>query len=151
MEHSRISGIRVLAVLVALTAGCASGEWRSTPAEPPLSRRELASRDVTVDSGDDPGLSQAVAQALVSEGFKVVSHAPYHEALELAVNVVHASGGQVAVATLRSDGFFVDEARAPIQGSDTAASLARTLAVSQAMADFVRNSGLPQQTAFSPQ
>jgi hypothetical protein len=151
MEHSRISGIRVLAVLVALTAGCALGEWRSTPAERPLSRHELASREVTVDTGDDPGLSQAVAQALVSEGFKVVSHAPYHEALELAVNVVHVSEGQVAVATLRSDGFFVDEARAPVQGSDTAAALARTLAVSQAMADFVRNSGLPQQTAFSPQ
>jgi len=44
------------------------------------------------------------------------------------------------VATLRSDGWFVDEA----VGTDLDA-LAETLALSQRVADFIRNSGLPQQ------
>jgi hypothetical protein len=74
----------------------------------------------------------------------VVAHPPYHEELEVTVS----TQGPVAIATLRSDGFFVDEERAT--GNDTAA-LARALARSSAMADFVRNGGLPQQSNFSPQ
>ncbi len=56
------------------------------------------------------------------------------------------------MATLRSDGFFIDETHAPFDGTDAAvATLARTLAVSQGTADFVRNSGTPQQKSFSGQ
>jgi hypothetical protein len=51
----------------------------------------------------------------------------------------------VLVATLRSDGFFVDEARAPDDQRDALSQLARSLAQSQGMASFVRNSGTPQQ------
>ena len=115
----------------------------------PLSRVELASRDLTVaDGGSDPALRQAFSLALAREGFTVVSHPPYHEQLEVTRSVERT----VAVATLRSDGFFVEEARATLDGNDaTAAKLARTLAFSQGMADFVRNSGTPRQTTFSGQ
>ena len=137
-------------VAFCLACGCASGEWRSRPAEHPSSRTELGSRDVTVDAGADPDLSRAVAKAMSDAGFKVVSHPPYHKELELTVNVLQAPQGPIAVATLRSDGFFVDEVRAPGGGDGIAAALAQTLAGSQAMADFVRNNGLPQQADFGP-
>ena len=142
--------LRFFAVMFVLASGCALGEWRSTPAERPLSHHELASRDVTVTSADKD-LANVVAQAMASEGFKVVTHPPYHEALELTLNVQRAPEGLVAVATLRSDDFFVDEVRARGTVGDAAAAVARTLAGSQAMADFVRNSGLPQHTNLGPQ
>jgi hypothetical protein len=136
----------VLAVLLA--TGCAIGEWHPTPAEHPLTRAELGSRDVTVLAPDQE-LANAFAQAMTSEGFKVVSHPPYHMELALLLSVQDTPNGRMTVGTLRSDDFFVDEERAP-DGSDAPATLARKLAGSQAMADFVRNNGLPQQTMFGP-
>jgi hypothetical protein len=135
--------MRIAIAAALLSAGCMTGQWRSTPAERPLTPAELASRSLTV-TGADPDLCHTFAQALIDDGFKVVSHPPFHEELEVTV----ATEGPVAVATLRSDGFFVDEEH--VTGNDTAA-LARALARSHAMADFVRNGGLPQQTSFSPQ
>jgi hypothetical protein len=139
-------------VLAALAA-CA-GEWHSTPAEQPLSRRELSSYDVTVAyvESDDAALAQSLSKAMIADGFRVVGHKPYHEQLQVTLTTERSQSGPVAIATLRSDGFFVDEARAPERGGEaTAERLARTLATSQEMADFVRNSGLPQQTKASPQ
>ncbi len=140
-------------VTALLVTACTVGQWRSRPAETPLSRGELASRNLTVaDSGPDPALRQAFSLALAREGFTVVAHPPYHEELEVTLSVARTAETAVAVATLRSDGFFVDEVRATLDGNDvTAAALARTLAVSQGMADFVRNSGTPQQMNFSGQ
>jgi len=64
---------------------------------------------------------------------------------------VGAPDGSIAVATLRSDGFFVEEARAAAKENQTTATeLARSLAISRGMADFVRNSGTPQQATFAP-
>jgi hypothetical protein len=143
----KLRGIRSTAVLILLGSGCMSGEWRSTSADRPLSRNELASRDVTISSPDRE-LANAVAKAMASEGFRVVTHAPYHTQLELEVSVQRATGGLVAVATLSSDGFFVDEARAGNDVYGAAAAVAKTLAGSQAMADFVRNNGVPQQNSF---
>lgn len=134
---------RSLILFAVASAGCMTGQWVPTPAEKPLTPAELSSRSVTV-TGTDPGLRDAFAQALANDGFTVVSHPPYHEELEVTVS----TQGPVAIATLRSDGFFVDEERAT--GNDTAA-LAKALAMSSAIADFVRNGGLPQQTNFSPQ
>jgi hypothetical protein len=134
---------RSLILFLVASAGCATGQWVAVPAERPLNPAELASRSVTV-SGDNAELRDAFAQALMSDGFHVVSHAPYHEELEVTVS----TQGPMAIATLRSDGFFVDEERAT--GNDTAA-LAKALARSSAIADFVRNSGLPQQTNLSAQ
>ena len=132
-------------------AACAT-EYHARPAEKPLNARELGSRDLTVvDSGADPSLADAFAQALESDGFKVVAHPAYHGELEVTLTTERTRQGQVAVATLRSDGFFVEEARAPLDRNDaTAAWLAKTLAVSSGMADFVRNNGTPQQAPFSP-
>ncbi len=131
----------VTAVFTTLVTACMAGQWRSKPAERPLSRSELASRNLTVADGEHhPGLCHAFSLALATEGFTVVAHPPYHEELEVTLSVARAAEAAVAVATLRSDGFFVDEARAPLDGNDaTAAALARTLAVSQGVADFVRN------------
>jgi hypothetical protein len=93
-----------------------------------------------------------LVRALDKQGFAVVAHPPYHEDLEVKLSIARAPEGAVAVATLRSDGFFIDEARASLDGTDAAvATLARTLAVSEGMADFVRNSGTPQQKALSGQ
>jgi hypothetical protein len=142
--------LATVAVALGLACGCASGEWRSKPAERPSSKMELGSRDVTVDSGANPDFSRAVAKAMSDAGFNVVSHAPYHKELELKVDLLQAPQGSVAVATLRSDGFFVDEVRAHGGGDEAAVALAKTLATSQAMADFVRNNGLPQQADFGP-
>lgn len=140
-------------VLAALFAACAAAFWRSRPANKPLTRSELSSRYLSIaDQGDDPALHAAFVRALASEGFTVVAHPPYHGDLEVTLAIARAPGGAVAVATLRSDGFFVDEARALFDGSDSAPSaLARTLAVSQGTAEFVRNSGTPQQQNFSSQ
>src|SRR5450432_2673757 len=137
-----------LAVILLLACGCTIGEWRSSPADRPLTRQELASRDLTVTSRDKD-LANLVAQAMASQGFKVVTHPPYHEELELTLNVERDPDGLIAVGTLRSDDFFVDEVRAKGNVGEAAASVARTLAGSQAMADFVRNNGVPQQAKFT--
>jgi hypothetical protein len=134
--------------LVPLVSGCMLGEWRSQPAERPLTRAELSSREVSVTAAD-PDLASEVARAMVGEGFKVVGHPPYHEELEVSLNVEQAPQGLVAVATLRSDGFFVDEVQASGNIGQAAASVAKTLAGSQAMADFVRNNGVPQQSKLT--
>ena len=140
-------------VLVALPGGCAVGQWRSRPADKPLTRSELASRNLSLaDDTHDSRLHEAFVRALASEGFTVVAHSPYHEDLEVTLSIARAPEGVVALATLRSDGFFIDEARAPLDGTvGTLAALARTLAISQATADFVRNSGTPQQRNLSGQ
>jgi hypothetical protein len=103
--------------------------WPARPADKPATRAELASYELTAP---DPELARAMA----GEGFKVVDHAPYQGQLEVSLS----HEGDLAVATLRSDGFFVDEAL----GTDVA-GLAHTLAVSARVAEFIRNSGLPQQ------
>ena len=76
------------------------------------------------------------SRAMAGEGFRVVEHDPYKGQLE----AILTREGDQEVVTLRSDGWFVDEA---VGGSPE--ELARTLAVSQRVADFIRNSGLPQQ------
>ncbi|HEY5677974.1 MAG TPA: hypothetical protein VIR81_14370, partial [Myxococcales bacterium] len=63
-------------------------------------------------------------------------HPPYHRELEVTLT----REGEQLVATLRSDGFFVDEALGP-----SPEVIARTLAVSARVAEFIRNSGLPVQ------
>jgi hypothetical protein len=144
---------RVFAIFIVLPTACTLGQWHSTSAERPSSRLELASRNLTVRyEGNHPGLDQALSRALASEGFTVVSHPPYHEDLELTLSVVREHDTAIAVASLRSDGFFVAEVRAPDQDDETAAAaLARNLARSQGTADFIRNSGTPEQTNSGPQ
>src|SRR5438067_3703088 len=110
-------------VLLLLLA-CHPGPWRSVRAEKPATRMELAAWPVSVA---DPVLRKAMAEA----GFNAVDRPPYRRELELTV----ADG----VATLRSDGFFVDEVRGE------PAAIADALAASPRVAEFVRNSGLPQQ------
>ncbi len=139
------------ATVLALSAACATGQWRSQRADDPLTRSELSSRNLSVaDDAHYPALSAAFARALASEGFNVVDHPPYHEDLEVTLSVVRRTDGDLVNATLRSDGFFIDEVKA--RPDDTApAALARALAVSQGMADFVHNSGTPQQRNLSGQ
>jgi hypothetical protein len=106
---------------------CATGNWQSPIAEHPATREELASVKVTVDG--PPELTEALRRL----GFPVVEHPPYHQDLMLR----YADG----VATLRSDGFFVDEVRGDPQ------SVAEQLARSARVAEFIRNSGMPDQRA----
>lgn len=145
-----MKGLRWL-ILFLLATACAAGEYRSEPAERPLSPREIASRDVTViEEGAQAGLGEAFAQALTQQGFRVVNHPAYHGELEVTLATQRSAQGPVAVATLTSDGFFVDEARAHLDRGDAAAAwLAKTLAISERMAEFVRNSGTPDQTNFA--
>jgi hypothetical protein len=110
------------ALVLAALAGCAVGRWQSVPAEKPATRAELAAWPLSVS---DPALAEEFARA----GFNVVRRPPYHRELELRV--------ENGVYTLRSDGYFVDQ----VSGPDAAERLAH----SQRIADFVRNSGLPQQ------
>ena len=125
---------RVLALAAALA--CApQGHWPARPAEHPPTRSELAFYEMTVRAAD-PAERAEFAQALKVHGFNVVDHDPWKGQLE----VLLTREDHTLVATLRSDGWFVDEA----VGGDVDA-LARTLALSQRVADFIRNSGLPQQ------
>jgi hypothetical protein len=125
---------RVLVLATALA--CArEAHWPPRPAKHPPTRAELAVYELTVKAAD-PAEKAAFAQALKARGFNVVDHEPYKGQLE--VELTHE--GPKLVATLRSDGFFVDEAL-----GSTVDELAATLAVSQRVADFIRNSGLPQQ------
>jgi hypothetical protein len=124
------------AMLLALACACApQGHWPPRPAEHPATRRELAAYELTVQA-PSPEERAAFARALAAQGFDVVDHPPYR--LQLEVTLTHE--GPSLVATLRSDGFFVDEAV-----GDGVEALSKTLAVSQRVADFIRNSGVPQQ------
>src|SRR4051812_11685005 len=110
--------------LVVLLFACNPGPWQSKRADRPATRAELEAWPVSVA---DPILREAMSKA----GFNAVARPPYHTELELK-----AVGN---VATLRSDGFFVDEVRGD------PAVIADALAHSQRVAEFVRNSGTPQQ------
>ena len=109
-----------------LVYACGVGRWESVPAEHPVSRHELSFLRVTVFG--PPALAQAMAEA----GFHVVDHPAWHEDLEL-----HYAG---RIATLSSDGYFVDEIR-----GDDPREIAQRLARSKRVADFVRDSGTVQQ------
>ena len=143
----------VVASALALLGACAVGRWRSRPADKPLTRSELSSRNLSVaDDAHDFALQAAFVRALAREGFAIAAHPPYHEDLEATLSIARAPEGVIVMATLRSDGFFIDEARVSLDRADVAvATLARTLAISQGTADFVRNSGTPQQKALSGQ
>jgi len=126
---------RVAIVLLAALACARQAHWPPRPAEHPPTPQELAFYELTVRA-EDPAEQQAFARALAARGFNVVDHPPRKGHLE--VTLTHE--GDTLVATLRSDDFFVDEALGA-----TYDQLAQTLAVSQRVADFIRNSGLPQQ------
>jgi hypothetical protein len=120
---------------VVLVLACAPrGPWHSERAGRPLTRAELAVRPVTV-VGDAP---QTFAQALQDAGYRVVAHPAYRGDLEASLVL----SGDRAVATLRTDGFFVAETEGP---EGDLAALVRQLAESQGMADYIRNSGVPAQ------
>jgi hypothetical protein len=123
-----------LVAFVALACG-PRGHWPARPAEDPPTGIELAFYELTVRAAA-PEERMAFSRALTAKGFTVVEHDPRKGHLE--VTLTHE--GDSLVATLRSDGWFVDEA----VGKDVGA-LASTLAVSQRVTDFIRNSGLPQQ------
>jgi hypothetical protein len=114
-------------LLIIASLACATGEWHSPVAQRPAQPFELASTRVTVDG--PPEMAAAMARA----GFPVVQHPPFRSDLLL----VYRDG----VGTLRSDGFFVDEAR----GDPDA--VAQQLARSARVAEFIRNSGMPDQRA----
>ncbi len=116
-----------LLALVLFLSDCGVGTWKYTRAEKPVTRAELAAYPVSVA---DPVLREAMAKA----GFTVVARAPYKGELQLT--------GDGQLATLRSDGFFVDEFR----GDPSA--IAEALAASSRVADFVRYSGTVQQRAM---
>lgn len=157
---SALSGLSFLA-LAALSPSCAPARYRSVPANRPLTRAELSSRLVSLAPAEPSEsfarqaheLRVALAPALAAEGFTVVAHPPYAGDLEVRLRVLQDAAGLHATATLRSDGFFVDEADVAIaadgRAQEVAAALARTLAASFGMADFVRHSGVPAQTLFS--
>jgi hypothetical protein len=140
----------LLAASFALAAACSAGRYEMTVAERPLTLREMGSRDLTVtDGGGEGELTTAFAQALAGEGFKVVDRAPYRGELEVTLTTYRTRAGPVSIATVRTDGFFVEEARVPAdRGEGAAIWLAKTLAMSQRMADYVRNGGVPQQSLF---
>jgi hypothetical protein len=120
---------------VAAFACAREAHWPPRPADDPPTQRELAFYELTVRA-DDPAEGAAFASALAERGFNVVDHPPRKGQLE--VTLTHED--HTLVATLRSDDFFVDEAL-----GSTLQHLVDTLAVSQRVADFIRNSGLPQQ------
>lgn len=77
-----------------------------------------------------------LAAALAAAHFNLVQRKPWRQELQLAVE---REAGELR-GTLRSDGYFVDQVVAP-----DARTLAERLASSQRVAEFVRNSGTPQQ------
>jgi hypothetical protein len=126
------------AVWMAAALACASpGHWPPRPAEHPATRMELEFYDMAVHA-DDPGERAAFAQELTARHFRVVPG----ESRRGHWDVYLTHEGDQLVATLRSDGFFVDEAVGPEVGS-----LAGTLARSARVKEFCQNSGLPQQHA----
>ena len=104
--------------------------WPARPAEHPATRDELAAYQLTVHGPPE------FVRSLADLGFRIVDHPPYHYELEVTLE----SEGDHLVATLRSDGWFVDEALGAAPEA-----IAHTLAVSARVAEFIRNSGLPQQ------
>ena len=116
--------MRRIAAATLLTAACAVGRWESVRAERPATRAELSAWAVSVP---DP----ALREAMTNDGFVAVARPPYKGDLALAV----VNG----VATLTSDGYFVDEV------SGDAAAIAQALAHSRRVAEFVRNSGTVEQ------
>jgi len=128
---ARSRSTRTEACLLALSVACARLErWSARPAEHPATGAELAVYQLTVRGPPE------FAQALAAQGFRVVDHDPHKGQLEVFLT----REGARLVATLRSDDWFVDEALGP-----SYEALARTLAVSERVAEFIRNSGLPQQ------
>lgn len=154
---ANLAGLRssqLCGALAALLFACAAYRRDSAPAAQPLTPPELAAYEMTVDevktnAGDDSlaaSLRSAVVDALVRAGFRVVDHPPFRDEWELSLSLDRRAQGLLAQAELRSDGFYVSGAHA--EGSDPAElakALAASLAVSQGVADFVRNSGTPQQ------
>ena len=119
------------AASVALLLCChPPAHWPPRPAEHPATRAELAAYELTVRGPPE------FARALEDLGFRVVDHPPYHRQLEVTLT----REGDQLVATLRSDDWFVDEAL-----GTSPEALARTLAGSERVVEFIRNSGLPQQ------
>ena len=93
------------------------------------------------------GMSIGIAQGALERFLQRSSGRPirgttYKNQLEATLS----REGADQVATLRSDGWFVDEAV-----GRSMEALAQTLAVSQRVADFIRNSGLPQQHVMPEQ
>jgi hypothetical protein len=123
-----------------LAVSCATGRWESAPAEKPATPAELALYPVTIQTAAIDGLPEALARA----GFRVAPRTLTRQELQLSLRVET----DTAVATLRSDGFFVDEVRAPASSPD---DLARALARSRRVAEFVRNSGTPEQRSLPGQ
>jgi hypothetical protein len=109
-----------------LSFACAVGQWESVPAEHPPTQYELSFLRVTVLGPPE------LADAMAREGFKVVNHPAYKEDLELK----YGHG----VATLRSDGYFVDEIR-----GDDLDQIAYRFARSKRVKDFIVMSGTVQQ------
>ena len=126
---------RALPLLLAFACAGPGGHWPPRPAEHPATRRELAVYELSVRAGSREE-RDAFAALFAARGFNIVDHPPRH--LQLEVTLTHEPPS--LVATLRSDDFFVDEAV-----TATLEELVETLAVSQRVADFIRNSGLPQQ------
>lgn len=163
-------GILPAAILAALALSCSHGRSQSQPAGRPLTPAEVGSWNVTVAErpgadhpalgGDARAVRDALAGAMAQRGFKLVGHPPYHHDLEVAVYLETAAGAHqvFAAAHLTTDGFFVADARErvavealrdPDQLRALAAALATTLARSEGLASFVRNSGVPAQTPLT--
>jgi hypothetical protein len=119
------------ALILVVLACCAPSRWESVRAKEPATPAELAAYPLTLEQPD-----AELASALEEAHFKVVRRKPWRQELQLAVERT----GEGLRGTLRSDGYFVDEVVAP-----DAPTLAERLAGSQRVAEFVRNSGTPQQ------
>jgi hypothetical protein len=113
-------------LLIISACACAVGHWESVPAEHPASQRELSFLRVTVIG------PRELADAMARAGFQVVEHRAWKEDLELRY--------ENGVATLRSEGYFVDEIR-----GDDVERIAQRFARSKRVADFVRMSGTVEQ------
>jgi len=124
-----------ICLLLAILACARQAHWPPRPAKDPPTSKELAFYELTVKAAD-PEERDAFAGSLSARGFNVVEHEPYKGQLEVTLT----QENETLVATLRSDDWFVDEALGP-----DVDALTDTLAVSQRVADFIRNSGLPQQ------
>ena len=127
--------MKKICLLLAILACARQAHWPPRAAKDPPTPKELAFYELTVKAAD-PEERDAFASSLSTRGFNVVEHEPYKGQLDVTLTQEH----ETLVATLRSDGYFVDEALGP-----DVDALTETLAVSQRVADFIRNSGLPQQ------
>jgi hypothetical protein len=125
------------ALLMLAVVACAhEAYWPSKPAEHPATLAELQAYQLSV-YGPTPDERNAFARALASRGFHVVDHEPVVRR-QLAVTLTHDP--KTLVATIRSDGWWVDDALGA-----SPEEVASVLARSQRIVDFIRNSGLPQQ------